>query len=142
MNILMVEDNPADADLTLTAFEHAAPDVKIDVVGDGIDAMAYMRREAAYADAPVPDLLILDLGLPRKAGRSVLDELKRHPKLRHIPVIVLSVSDAEGDIEEVYRLNGNCYVVKPVDLDGMYKLARSLVTFWRLARLSTDAIPK
>lgn len=130
MNILMVEDDAAEAEIAIEAFEKFDEPVEVTVVVDGVEALAYLRREGGYADAIMPQLILLDLNLPRKDGRAVLAELKADPLLRQIPVIVLSNSDAEADIEDVYRNNGNCYVVKPPDMAGMYRFVDALKGFW------------
>ena len=142
MNILVVEDDPAEAELALEALGEKAPTVKVNVVCDGVAALAYLRREEPYTDRQLPHFILLDLNLPKKDGRTVLAELKEDPILRKIPVIVLSNSDAEEDIEHVYNNNGNCYVVKPPDMDGMYAFADSLKRFWGgSVRYSTDLPP-
>ena len=102
----------------------------LSVVPDGVEAMAFLRREGAYADAPRPDLILLDLNLPRKDGRGVLAEVKQDPALQHIPVVVLTSSQAEQDIARAYELHANCYVTKPVDLDQFVKIVQSIEQFW------------
>jgi CheY-like chemotaxis protein len=132
MNILVVEDDPAEAELAseaLTEVDTGVP-INVNVVGDGVAALAYLRREEPFTTREIPNLILLDLNLPRKDGRAVLTELKEDPVLRKIPVIVLSNSDADEDIEHVYSHNGNCYVVKPTDMAGMYAFIDSLKHFW------------
>lgn len=126
----MVEDDPAEAELAMEAFEETTENVEIDVVGDGVQALDYLRRQNGFEEKLAPDLMLLDLNLPIKDGRAVLAEMKGDPYLRQIPVIVLSNSSADEDIAEVYRLNGNCYIVKPPNLKEMFSLARSLINFW------------
>ena len=130
MNILVVEDDPAEAELALEALEQIDAGAEVNVVVDGVAALAYLRREDPFAAAKIPDLVLLDLNLPRKDGRAVLAEIKEDEKLRKIPVIVLSNSDAPEDIDHVYAHNGNCYVVKPPDMQGMYGFVESLKNFW------------
>lgn len=130
MKILIVEDDPAEAELAVEAISEVDNSTLIVVIADGIEALAYLRREADYKDESTPDLVLLDLNLPGKDGRSVLQEIKNDPQLCQLPVIVLSNSDAEEDIEHVYRHNGNCYVVKPPDMEGMYCFAEALKRFW------------
>lgn len=130
MNILVVEDDPAEAELALEALEQVDSSAKVSVVNDGVAAMAFLRREDPFAAVKLPDLILLDLNLPRKDGRAVLAEIKTDEELKHIPVIVLSNSDSEDDITHVYRNNGNCYVVKPPDMQGMFGFVESLKSFW------------
>lgn len=130
MNILVVEDDPAEAELALEALGEIDASARVYVVGDGVAALAYLRREEPFSEREIPQFILLDLNLPKKDGRAVLAEIKEDPILRKIPVIVLSNSDAEEDIEHVYSHNGNCYVVKPSDMDGMYALVDSLKRFW------------
>jgi len=130
MKILIIEDDPAEAELAVEALSEVDSSILIVVIGDGLDALAFLRREAAYSEESTPDLVLLDLNLPGKDGRSVLQEIKGDPELCQLPVIVLSNSDAEEDIEHVYRHSGNCYVVKPQDMQGMYCFADALTKFW------------
>ncbi len=130
IEILLVEDNPADVDLTLIALKHDKLYVRPSVVHDGVEALAFLRREGSYADAPRPDLVLLDLNLPKKNGREVLMEIKNDPALRQIPVVVLTSSDAERDIVESYQLHANCYVRKPVDFEQFTSLVREIKSFW------------
>lgn len=127
---LLVEDNPGDVRLTREALRDSKLANNLSVVGDGVEAMAFLRREGKYADAPRPDLVLLDLNLPRKNGREVLAEIKSDPQLKRIPVVVITSSEAEQDIFATYNLHVNCYVTKPVDLDQFIKVVRSIETFW------------
>ena len=136
IEILMVEDSPGDVRLTKEALKDAKVLNHISVVEDGVAAMAFLRREGAHAEAPRPDLILLDLNLPRKDGREVLAEIKADPALTQIPVVVLTTSQAEQDILKSYQLHANCYVTKPVDLDKFISVVKSVETFWlTVARL-------
>ncbi len=130
VDILLVEDNPGDVMLITQAL--AETDIRPDIhcVGDGIEAMQYLRREAPFEDALKPAIIILDLNLPRKDGRVVLAEIKSDPALALTPVIIFSNSDAPQDISTCYALHANCYIIKPRDLFGMTETIRSLVDFW------------
>ena len=128
--ILLVEDNPGDVRLTQEALKEAKVRNNIYVAMDGEDAMAFLRQEGQYAEAPRPDLILLDLNLPRKNGREVLREIKSDADMRRIPVVVLTTSRAEEDIIKAYDLNANCYVTKPVDLDQFVHVVRSIEDFW------------
>lgn len=130
VEILLVEDNPGDVRLTLEAFKENRVLCNIHVVEDGVEALGYLHREGDYADAPQPDLILLDLNLPRKDGREVLAEIKEAPHLKRIPVVVLTTSKAEEDILRMYDLHVNCYIVKPVDLERFLDVARSIEDFW------------
>lgn len=130
IEILLVEDSPSDVDLTREALEDTKVHNNLSVVSDGVEAMAFLRREGQYEHAPHPDLILLDLNLPRKGGREVLAEIKADPVLRRIPVVVLTTSGAEQDIIESYNLHANCYVKKPVDLDAFIQVVRSIDSFW------------
>lgn len=127
---LLVEDNPGDVRLTREALNESKFRNHLSVVGDGVEAMAFLRREGPYAEAPRPDLILLDLNLPKKSGREVLAEIKADESLRRIPVVVITSSEAEQDIFATYNLHVNCYVSKPVDLDQFIKVVRSISTFW------------
>ncbi|WIM06289.1 MAG: response regulator [Candidatus Nitricoxidivorans perseverans] len=127
---LLVEDNPGDVRLTREALSESKLRNNLTVVGDGVEAMAFLRREGKYAGAARPDLILLDLNLPKKSGREVLAEIKADPSLRRIPVVVITSSEAEQDIFATYNLHVNCYVTKPVDLDQFIKVVRSISTFW------------
>jgi CheY-like chemotaxis protein len=130
IEILLVDDSPSDVDLTREALQDTKVHNNLSVVGDGVEALAFLRREGQFADAPHPDLILLDLNLPKKDGREVLAEIKADPTLRRIPVVVLTTSDAERDIIETYNLHANCYVKKPVDLDAFVHVVRSIDNFW------------
>ncbi|RTL49421.1 MAG: response regulator [Rhodocyclaceae bacterium] len=127
---LLVEDNPGDVRLTQEALKECKLRNNLSVVGDGVEALAFLRREGKYASAPKPDVILLDLNLPRKGGREVLAEIKADPLLRRIPVVVITSSEAEQDVLASYDLHVNCYVNKPVDLDQFIKVVRSIGTFW------------
>src|SRR6476660_5547668 len=130
IEILLVEDSPDDADLTIDALRDGRVRNRITHVEDGVEAMAFLRREGKYADAPRPDLILLDLNMPRKNGREVLTEVKQDPELRRIPVVVMTYSDDEKDILAAYNLYVNCYVTKPVDLDQFIAVVKSIEHFW------------
>ena len=127
---LLVEDNPGDVRLTQEALKECKLRNNLSVVGDGVEALAFLRREGKYADVPKPDVILLDLNLSRKGGREVLAEIKADPVLRRIPVVVITSSEAEQDVLASYDLHVNCYVNKPVDLDQFIKVVRSIGTFW------------
>lgn len=128
--ILLVEDNPGDARLTMECMREAKVKNKIHVVEDGIEAMAFLRRSGPYSEAPRPDLILLDLNLPKKDGRAVLAEVKADPDLRRIPVVVLTTSRAEEDVLRAYDLHANAYVTKPVDLAQFMKIVAVIDEFW------------
>jgi CheY-like chemotaxis protein len=130
IEILLVEDNPGDARLTREALRAGKIHTHLSVVTDGEEALRYLRRLGPYAAAGRPDLILLDLNLPRKSGREVLAEIKSDEELRRIPVVVLTSSAAEQDILESYDLRANCYVCKPVDLDQFMKVVQSIEEFW------------
>jgi CheY-like chemotaxis protein len=130
VEILLVEDNPGDVRLTLEIFKETKMLNKVTSVGDGVEAMAYLRREGKYAGAVRPGLILLDLNLPRKDGREVLRELKQDEDLKTIPVVILTTSRAEEDILKSYNLHANCYVTKPVDLSQFMKVVQSIEEFW------------
>lgn len=130
INILLVEDNPADVRLTKEALKDAKVKNELFVVEDGVAAMAFLKRQEGYGDAPRPDLILLDLNLPKKDGREVLQEIKQDESLRLIPVVVLTTSRAEEDVLRSYNLHANCYVTKPVDLDQFIRIVRSIEDFW------------
>jgi CheY-like chemotaxis protein len=137
--MLLVEDNPADVRLTREVFENGELGTRVRVVSDGEQAMAYLRREGPYADRRRPSLVLLDLNLPRKDGREVLEELKGDTELRQIPVVVLTTSAAESDIVRSYELHANCYITKPLDLDEFFSVVGSIKDFWLAnARLPTS----
>jgi len=125
-----VEDNPGDVRLTQEALKEGKVRNKLHVVGDGVEALAFLCQEGEYAEEPRPDLILLDLNLPKKNGREVLAEIKEHPNLRRIPVVILTVSQAEEDVLRTYDLHANCYVTKPVDLEQFIKVVGSIEDFW------------
>ncbi len=128
--ILLVEDNPGDARLAQEALKEGRMTSRLKVVVDGVEAMSFLRREGQYAGSPRPNLILLDLNLPRKDGRQVLAELKADEDLRRIPVVVLTTSQAEQDILRSYDLHANCYITKPVDLDRFISVVRSIEEYW------------
>lgn len=130
VEILLVEDNPGDVRLTQEALKEAKASNRMNVVADGEEALQYLRREGRFADAVRPDLIFLDLNLPKKDGREVLAEIKSDPQLRSIPVVVLTTSNAELDILHAYDLHANCYITKPVDLDQFLHVVREIESFW------------
>lgn len=130
VEILLVEDNPGDVRLAIEALKEGKVVVNMSVAGDGVEAMEFLRRQGKYADAPRPDLILLDLNMPRKDGREVLAELKADDELKRIPVVVLTTSKAEEDIVKTYNLNANCYITKPVDLDQFIHVVKSIHDFW------------
>lgn len=130
IDILLVEDSPADVDLTREALDDAKVRNTLHVVSDGVAALEFLRREGEYAEAPRPDLILLDLNLPKKDGREVLADVKADPSLRRIPVVVLTTSEAEQDILRSYDLHANCYVTKPVDLEQFIGVIKSIEKFW------------
>ena len=130
VQILLVEDNPGDARLTEEALREAKVRNTLHHVEDGIDALAFLRQEGDFDDAPRPDLIFLDLNLPRMDGREVLHEIKNDPEFRRIPVVVLTSSGAEQDIVNTYELHANCYITKPVDMNGFMKVVKSIENFW------------
>lgn len=130
LELLLVEDNPGDVRLTEEALREGRVYNKIHVVDDGVEALAFLRREGRYADARRPDIILLDLNLPKKDGREVLEEIKSDKALKRIPVVVLTTSEAEQDILRVYNLHANCYVTKPLDLDQFMNVVKSIENFW------------
>jgi chemotaxis family two-component system response regulator Rcp1 len=130
IEILLVEDNPGDVDLTMEGLKEGKVHNHLSVVSDGDEAMTFLRREGKYADAPRPELILLDLNLPKKNGREVLAAIKGDDRLRCIPVVILTSSQAEEDILKTYNLNANCYISKPVDLDQFIKVVKSIEDFW------------
>jgi two-component system, chemotaxis family, response regulator Rcp1 len=136
IHILLVEDNPGDVRLTREALRGAKVANDLRVVGDGEEAIEYLRRRGRYVDAPRPDIVLLDLNLPRLDGREVLSDIKSDPDLAKIPIIVLTSSSAERDIQSAYELHANCYISKPVDFTEFIEAVRSLEGFWlRIVRL-------
>lgn len=130
IDILLVEDNAADVRLTMEALREGKVRNRLTVARDGEEALEILRRRGAHENSPRPDLILLDLNLPRKDGREVLAELKNDPDLKRIPVVVLTTSAAEIDIVKSYQLHANCYITKPVDLDQFVNVVRSIDDFW------------
>jgi two-component system, chemotaxis family, response regulator Rcp1 len=130
IEILLVEDNPGDVRLTEEALKEGKVLTNLHVARDGVEAMAMLRREGRHAAVPRPDLILLDLNLPRKDGREVLADIRADPDLRRIPVVVLTTSAAEQDIIRAYDLHANCYITKPVDLDQFIAIVQSIEDFW------------
>jgi chemotaxis family two-component system response regulator Rcp1 len=130
IEILLVEDNPGDVRLTMEALKEDKVHNSLHVVTDGVEAMAFLRKEEKYANAPRPDLILLDLNLPKKDGREVLAEIKADGDLRRIPVVILTTSQAEEDIVKTYDLYANCYITKPVDLDQFIRVVKYIEDFW------------
>jgi CheY-like chemotaxis protein len=130
IEILLVEDNAGDARLTLEAFKEGRVINSVTVLRDGVEALAYLRREEPYTNARQPDLILLDLNLPRKDGREVLAEIKSDERLKQIPVVVLTTSIAEQDIALAYGSHANCYISKPVDLEQFLRVVHSIESFW------------
>ena len=130
IEILLVEDNPADIRLAQEAFKDAKVRNILHTVGDGVEAMAFLRRQGKYADVARPDLILLDLNLPKKDGREVLAEIKTDERLKLIPVVILTVSKDEEDILKTYTLHANCYITKPIDFEQFMKVVKSIEEFW------------
>jgi two-component system response regulator len=130
VEILLVEDNPADVLMTRSAFEDFNISNSLHVVEDGVEAMQYLRGESDFAGSPRPDLIMLDLNLPRKNGREVLAEIKSDPQLHTIPVVVLTTSQSEKDVLQAYDLHANCYIVKPVGFLNFVEAVKSIKSFW------------
>ncbi|MCP6762241.1 MAG: response regulator [Fischerella sp. CENA71] len=130
IEILLIEDNPGDVELTKIALEDSKISVNLNVVEDGVEAIAFLRREGKYTQVPYPDIVLLDLNLPKKDGREVLAEIKADDRLKRIPVVVLTTSQAEEDVLRVYNLSANCYITKPVDFDQFVKIVQSIENFW------------
>jgi CheY-like chemotaxis protein len=130
IEVLLVEDDPGDVLMTQEAFEEHKLRNRLTVVSDGAEALAYLRQEGKYADVLLPDLILLDLNLPRRDGREVLEEIKRDEKLRRIPVVVLTTSQADEDILRSYQLHANAYVTKPVDFERFITVVRQIDEFF------------
>ncbi len=141
--ILLVEDNPGDVRLTEETLKESALSHRLSTARDGVEAISFLRQQGAHCDAPRPDLILLDLNLPRKDGREVLAEIKSDRRLKLIPVVVLTTSDAEQDVLRSYDLHANCYITKPVDLDEFISVVKAVETFWlgmvRLPRSGSGA---
>ena len=139
IEILLVEDNPGDVRLSIEVLRDAKVHNHLNTVSDGVEALAFLRHEGIYADAPHPDLILLDLNLPKKDGREVLAEIKADDKLKRIPVVVLTTSQSEEDILKAYELHANCYISKPVNLDQFIKVVQSIEAFWlTIVKLPAD----
>jgi len=130
IDILLVEDNPGDARLAMEALKDSKVRNNLYLVQDGVEAMQFLHHEGQYAQSPRPDLILLDLNLPKKDGREVLAEIKSDPDLKRIPVVILTVSKAEEDILKTYNLHANCYISKPIDLGQFIKVVKSIEDFW------------
>jgi len=130
VEILLVEDNPADARLVMEVFKDFKINNKLYHVKDGVEAMNYLHQEDKYVDASKPDLILLDLNLPRKDGREVLKEIKEDEELKCIPVVILTTSSAEDDVLKTYCNHANCYIIKPVDFDQFINVIQSIESFW------------
>ena len=130
IDIMLVEDNPGDVRLIVEAFKEDKLRNNLDVVGDGVEALAFLHRKGKYANVRRPDLILLDLNLPRKDGRQTLAEIKADENLRRIPVVILTTSKAEEDILKAYEFNANCYITKPIGLDQFIKVVKSVKEFW------------
>ena len=128
--VLLVEDSPGDVRLTREAFREANGSVRLHVASDGVEAMAFLKQEKVHLHAPRPDIILLDLNLPKMDGREVLAQIKQDDDLRTIPTVILTTSDAEADIVKSYQLQANCYLSKPVQLDAFEALVRSINDFW------------
>jgi CheY-like chemotaxis protein len=142
VEVLLVEDNPGDVRLTLEAFKEGKIRNHLSVVNDGVDALTFLRREGPYTNAPQPDLILLDLNLPKKDGRDVLAEIKGEEHLKRIPVVVLTTSNAEKDILETYNLHASCYITKPVDFPQFVTVVKLIEDFWfAIIKLSKNGDP-
>ena len=138
IEILLVEDNPGDVRLTAEALKDANVRNNLSVARDGVEAVAFLRRQGKYADAPRPNLILLDLNLPKKNGREVLAEIKADKGLKRIPVVILTTSNDQDDIINTYNLCANCYVTKPVELEQFFRVVKSIEEFW----LTTVKLPE
>jgi two-component system, chemotaxis family, response regulator Rcp1 len=138
MVVLLVDDSPGDVRLTREAFKDAKIHIRLFVATDGLEAMTFLKRKGAHAAAPRPDLILLDLNLPKKDGREVLAEVKEDAALKTIPVVILTTSESEEDILRSYQLHANCYITKPVGLSGFLKVVQSIDSFW----LSVVSLPR
>lgn len=130
IEVLLVEDSEADAVMVEETLLDSKLRMNLKVVHDGVEAMSYLRRVGKYQQQRIPDLIILDLNLPKKDGREVLAEIKEDEQLKHIPVVVLTTSSAEEDIVKSYKLHANCYITKPLDFDQFAKIVASIESFW------------
>jgi two-component system, chemotaxis family, response regulator Rcp1 len=130
MDILLVEDSPSDVFITKEALKRTVGNGNLHIVHDGVEAIAFLRKQGDYFDAPCPDLILLDLNMPRKDGREVLAEIKTDEKFKCIPVIVLTSSSAEQDVSKAYELHANCYITKPTDFSKFKEVLKAIETFW------------
>jgi CheY-like chemotaxis protein len=130
IEILLAEDNPGDVRLTEKALDHGNIINNLHVVTNGVEAIEFLQQEGEYADEPRPDLVLLDLNMPKKDGREVMEDMKANPSLRRIPVVVLTSSEAEEDVVRSYELNANAYLTKPVDFDGFVDIVKRIEDFW------------
>jgi CheY-like chemotaxis protein len=130
VEVLLVEDSPGDVRLTQEAFRDADPSIHLHVASDGVEAMAFLRHQGSYSHAPRPDIILLDLNLPKMDGREVLAHIKSDHSLKMIPTVILTTSDAEADIAKCYQLHANCYLKKPVQLEEFEGLVKSISDFW------------
>lgn len=130
IDILIVEDNPGDARLIREVLNSNKGYTSLHIVNDGVEVMDFLHNEGKFENAPRPDLIIIDLNLPRKDGREVLAEIKSDPDLQHIPVVVMTISQAEEDIHNTYKLHANCYITKPIDLNEFIRVIKSIEEFW------------
>lgn len=137
VNILLIEDNPGDVRLTQEAFKEGRIEISMEVAMDGVEAIKYLRKEGQYVNKVTPDLILLDLNLPKKDGREVLKEIKTDSFLKRIPVVILTTSNAEQDIMKSYNLHVNCYINKPVDFDKFFDIIQKIEDFW----LTTAILP-
>jgi chemotaxis family two-component system response regulator Rcp1 len=139
IEVLLVEDNPGDVRLTMEALKEGKMLNHVNVVGDGVEALSFLRRQDKYDCAVRPDVILLDLNLPKKDGREVLAEIKTDPDLRRIPVVILTTSAAEQDILKTYDLHANCYITKPVDLEQFIRVVKLIEDFWlTIVKLPSD----
>jgi CheY-like chemotaxis protein len=138
IEVLLVEDSPGDVRLTREAFKDAKMHINLHVASDGAEAMDFLNREGKHANVPRPDLILLDLNLPKKDGREVLEEIKESSALKSIPVVILTTSASDADILKSYKLHANCYITKPVGLEGFLDVVRSIDSFW----LSVVKLPR
>ena len=138
VDVMLIEDNPGDVRLTREALKEAHIAVNLHVANDGLEAMQMLRQEGPYGQQPLPDLVLLDLNMPKMDGREVLRLIKTDDKLKHIPVVILTTSGAEKDIAQAYGLHANCYITKPVELDQFMEIVKSIEGFW----LTVVKLPK
>ncbi len=139
VEILLVEDNPGDVRLTQEVLEETQVANNLHIAWDGVEALDFLKQTGEFADVPRPDLILLDLNLPKMDGRELLERIKSDDKLKHIPVLVLTTSEAEEDILKAYNLHANCYIVKPLDLDKFIEIIQAIENFWlKIAELPTE----